>query len=63
MDIPLRRDYKIEIARDGYFTEEFADFKIQAGYEAVYDRLYLEPCETGRCQSSLRPIRVLPHCE
>jgi len=62
-DIPLRRGYQIEVVRDGYFTEEFADFNIQAGYEAVYDRLYLEPCEKGRCQSSLRPIRILPHCE
>jgi hypothetical protein len=61
-DIPLRRDYKIEVVRDGYFTEEFADFKIQAGYEAVYDRFYLEPCEKGRCQSSLKTIRVLPAC-
>lgn len=62
-DISLRRDYRIEVAREGYFTEEFADFKIQAGFEAIYDRLNLEACEPGRCQSSLRPIRILPHCE
>jgi hypothetical protein len=62
-DISLRRNYQIEVVRDGYFTEQFSDFKTQAGFEAVYDRLYLEPCEKGRCQSSLRPIRILPHCE
>jgi hypothetical protein len=39
--IPSRRDYRIEVTRDGYFTEEFADFKVQPGYKAVYDRLIL----------------------
>jgi len=62
-DVSLRRDYQIEVVRDGYFTEQFADFKIQAGFETVYDRLDLEPCEKGRCQSSLKRIRILPHCE
>ncbi len=62
-DIPLRPDYRIEVVRDGYFTEEFTDFKMQVGYEAVYDRLSLEPCERGRCQPSLKPIRVLGTCQ
>jgi hypothetical protein len=59
-DIP--RDYRIRVVREGYFPDEFTDFKILAGYEAVYDRLYLEPCERGRCQPSLKQIRVLPSC-
>jgi hypothetical protein len=59
-DIP--RDYRIQVVRDGYFTEEFTDFKIQAGYEVVYDRLDLEPCERDRCQPWLKQIRILQGC-
>lgn len=60
MDTP--RDYRVQVVRAGYFTEEFTDFKIQAGYQTVYDRLDLEPCERGRCQPSLKQIRILPGC-
>lgn len=56
-----RRDYRIEISKPGYFTEEFTDFAVQVGFETVYG-LDLQPCPPGRCQPSLKPIRVLPGC-
>lgn len=54
-------DYRIEIFREGYFTEEFANFPMQPGYETVYN-LDLHACAQGQCQPSLMPIRVLPSC-
>jgi hypothetical protein len=59
--IPVRSNYRIEIVRGGYYTEQFTDFQIQAGYETVYN-LDLQPCSAGGCQPSLRPVRVLPSC-
>lgn len=61
-DLAARSDYKLQVVRDGYFTEEFREIRIQAGYESVYNGLDLQPCEKGRCQASLRPIRIVPHC-
>jgi len=60
--IPAGPHYEIEVARTGFFTEDFSDFEVQAGYEAFYDRIDLFPCEKGRCQAALRPIRPLPAC-
>jgi hypothetical protein len=61
-DAPAGNPYKIEIARDGYYTEEFSDFTVRAGYETVYDRLSLEPCGNGRCVPALRPVRPVTGC-
>jgi hypothetical protein len=54
--------YQIEVTHDGYYTEDFADFRVLAGYEAVYYRENLEACEHGRCIPALRPVRLLPYC-
>ncbi len=61
-DAPAGNRYRIEIAHDGYYTEEFSDFTVQSGYETVYDPLSLEPCESGRCVPSLRPVRPMTGC-
>lgn len=62
-DVPARSRYEIEVAHEGFFTEDFSDFAVQAGYESFYDRIDLFPCEKGHCEPALRPIRILPVCE
>ncbi len=61
-DVPARSRYEIEVAHDGFFTEDFPDFEVQPGFESFYDRIDLAPCEKDRCQPALRPIRKLHSC-
>ncbi len=61
-DVPAGKRYLIEVRHDGYYTEDFADFRVLAGYEAVYYRQNLEACEAGRCIPALRPVRLSPPC-
>lgn len=61
-DVPARSRYEIEVAHEGFFTEDFSGFEVQRGYESFYDRIDLAPCEKDRCQPALRPIRTLHAC-
>jgi hypothetical protein len=61
-DLPARDRYGIEVAHDGYYTGHFSDFHAQGGYEAVYDAVSLQPCDTGRCVAALQPFRPEAGC-
>jgi len=60
-DLPARDRYKVEVARDGHYTEDFSEFLVEAGYETVYN-LDLAACENGRCIQALHPVRPIPSC-
>lgn len=60
-DLPARDRYKVELARDGHYTEDFSEFLVQAGYETVYN-LDLTACENGRCIQAVHPVRSIPAC-
>lgn len=61
-NLPAHDRYEIEVAHDGYYTEDFTDLRVQAGYEAVYSPEHLSACPKDRCDPALRPVRPLPAC-
>jgi len=60
--VPAPARYDIEVAHDGYYTENFTGFRVQAGYEAVYPGEHPERCEKDRCDPALRPVRPIKGC-
>jgi carboxypeptidase family protein len=60
--VPARRDYWVRTTRSGYFDDEFTDLVVQSGLDTVYERLGLEACAPGRCDSSPKTLRILPGC-
>ena len=61
--VPARADYWIHTARPGYFDDEFTAIIVQSGFQTVYEQIGLESCTPGRCDPSLKTIRVLGGCE
>jgi hypothetical protein len=61
--IPARRDYWIRTSHAEYLDDEFTDLNVQAGFETVYEPIYLESCQPGLCFPSLKTIRDLRGCE
>lgn len=61
-NVPAGGRYEIEIAREGYYTETYSDFQVQAGYEAVNGGLNLAACGHDRCDPALRPVRLVRAC-
>jgi hypothetical protein len=52
--------YSLRIQRSGYFEDEYRTYHVQAGFETVYYPIFLDRCQSGKCQPARKPI---PRCE
>lgn len=55
-------EYRVSIAREGYFSEEVRHLDVLPGFETVYLPITMESCSPGHCQPHLRTIHLIGPC-